>query len=98
MATLEKRIYDATLAREVIENEAFQQAFADIQEEITTAWKNSPVRDEEGRRELYQLLRMSDKLKVMLEGMLTDGKIAQAEREHQERLLAQDRRQGVSTG
>lgn len=98
MATLEKRIYDADRAREVLENEAFVQAFADIQQEITDQWKNSPVRDEEGRRELYQLLRMSDKLKITLEGMLTDGKMAKSEREYQERLLAQQRAEGVSIG
>lgn len=98
MATLEKRIYDATLAREVLDNEAFQQAFEDIKQEYVTAWMNSPVRDPEGREELYRLLKLTDKLKATLDGMLTDGKIAQAEREHQERLLAQDRRQGMSTG
>lgn len=85
--SLEQRVYDADRAREVLENEAFQQAFADIQQEITEQWKNSPARDEEGRKLLWQLLKLSEKLKVTLEGSLEDGKMARLELDHQQSLL-----------
>ncbi len=66
MATIEQRIYDGNRAREVLENEAFTAAFADIRQEIDTQWQNSPARDHEGREHLYQLRRLADKLEATL--------------------------------
>lgn len=98
MATLEKRMYDGELARQVLENDAFNQAFADIKQEYTTAWMNSHAVDQDAREEIWKLIKLADKLKITLEGMLTDGKMANQEREYQARLLAQQRAQGVSIG
>lgn len=76
---LEQRIYDGARAKEVLENEAFAQAFADIEQEYTEAWKNSPANNEAVREKLYLTIRLLNKLKVTLEGAMTDGKMAQAD-------------------
>lgn len=93
---LEQRIYDGDQARLVLENEAFTQAFADIRQEYTTAWMDSPARDVDGREKLYLMLKLTDKLQATLEAAMTDGKLARIELEHQERVLAEDRRHGLN--
>lgn len=89
MASLEQRVYDADLARQVLENEAFHRAFADIEEEYTEAWKQSPARDPEGREKIYLTIRLLQRLKLTLEASLTDGKLAKHEMEHKQGLLDQ---------
>ena len=92
MATIEQRIYNGDRAREVLENEAFDQAFTDMKTEIIEQWTNSPVRDQEGREKLYQLLRLADKLKANLQTSLETGKLARLEMDHQESLLKKAKR------
>lgn len=86
MTTLEKRIYDADRAREVLENEAYQQVFADYKTEITKQWTESPARDQEGREKLWLMLSMLNKLEAMLQTTLDTGKLAKAELNHKQSL------------
>ncbi|MFZ6653799.1 hypothetical protein [Undibacterium sp. TJN19] len=87
MATLEQRIYDANRAKEVLENEAYIQAFADIENEIIEKWKTTPARDAEGREKLWMYLAMLKKFKSQLDSTLQTGKLAQLEVEHKQNLL-----------
>lgn len=89
--TPEKQIYDADQARLVLENEQFAAAMADIETEIWTAWKSSPVRDEEGRRELFRLLKSAEKFASMLKTRLETGKLAQLNLKQQAEMLAAER-------
>ena len=82
MATIEERIYDGNRARDVLENEAFQQVFADIEAEVTDQWKNSPARAEADREKLWMYLAMLRKVKQHLESSLETGKLASLEMEH----------------
>lgn len=84
MATIEQRRYDGDQARLVLENEAFTAALADIRQEITDQWKNSPARDHEGREKLWQLLKLADKLESNLRTMLETGKLAALELKEQQ--------------
>lgn len=85
--TLEGRIYNADRAREVLENEAFQQVFADAKQEITEQWTKSPARDQEGREKLWLMLSLLNKLEAMLQSSLDSGKLAKAELQHQQTML-----------
>lgn len=86
MKSPEQRIYDADQARLVLENPAFEQALADIKQEITESWTNSPARDQEGREKLFQLLKLADKLEVTLRTSLETGRLAKEELKHQQTL------------
>jgi hypothetical protein len=79
---LEQRVYQGARAREVLENEQFQAAFEVIEKEIHDQWMNSSARDPEGREKLWLMLKMLQKVKLTLEGVLDDGKIAAKELEH----------------
>lgn len=94
MATIEERIYSGDRAREVLENEAFLQAFEDIEHEVIEQWKNSPARDEVGREKLWTYLSLMKKLQQHLTSTLETGKLAKIELEHK-RSLAEKVRAGL---
>ena len=81
-----ERIYNGDRAREVLENEAFIAAFADMQTEIIEQWKQSPARDGEGREKLWQLLSLSNKLQSLLQTSLETGKLAKLDLQHDQKL------------
>lgn len=89
---LDQRVYHGDRAREVLENEAFAQAFADIEQELTEAWKTSPQRDVEGRERIHLSLTLLGKLKACLTTTMETGKLAKLEIQHKrsitERLRA----------
>jgi hypothetical protein len=85
--TLEQRLYDGNRAREVLENEVFQQVFVDIELEVIESWKNSPVRDQEGREKIWQYLTLLKKVQSHLTTTLETGKLAQLELQHKQSLF-----------
>ena len=94
------RIYNGDRAREVLENEAYTQAFADIEQEILNKWKESPARDSEGREKLWQLLSLLQKLQSTLQATFDTGKLAKLELEHKRNLAerVRDARSAFSQG
>lgn len=96
MATLEQRRQDGDQARLVLENEAFGRAFDAIKQEYMEAWERAPARDVEGREEIWKTIKLLGKLRSTLEAAMQDGTLAKVELEHQERRLAEERRQGLN--
>ncbi|QJP10462.1 hypothetical protein [Pseudomonas multiresinivorans] len=93
MATLEKQLYDANRAREVLENEVFIQVWADVEQELTKAWQESPARDVEGREKIFLTLQMLRKLHKAIQSTLDSGKLAEKELQHKKTLA--DRARGI---
>jgi hypothetical protein len=87
MAAIEKRIYDGHRAKEVLENEAFQQVFKDIEQEFVEQWKESPARDNEGREKIWIYLSILRKVETHLKTALDTGKLAELELQHKQSLL-----------
>lgn len=83
---ISERIYNADRARECLDNEAFQQAFKDIEQELTEQWKTSPARDEDGREKLWLMLKLLHKVELCLKSSLDSGKLAAKELEYQESM------------
>lgn len=83
---IEQRIYNGNRAREVLENEAYQDAIESLKQEIVEQWKQSPARDEAGREKLWSLLKMADKLEATLRTTLETGKLAELELGHKRTL------------
>jgi hypothetical protein len=97
MTTLDQRAHEGDEARQVLENPAFGRAFNSIEKEHVEAWLNSPARDPQGRETLWMTVKLLHKLRATLEASMTDGKLAKVEMEHQERILAQERSEGINT-
>jgi hypothetical protein len=91
MTTLEQRLYNGDRAREILENEVFQQVFADYRTEITEQWMKSPARDVDGRERLWTFLAHLNKLETMIQSTLDTGKLAAKDLEHR-RTIAQKAR------
>lgn len=98
MATPDQRVYDGDQAKLVLENEAFQQAMADIESEITEQWKQSPARDPEGREKLWQLLKLAGKLRSNLQTRLETGLLARLELDHQQKTMLQKAKELTGLG
>jgi hypothetical protein len=83
--TLSERLYNGDRAKEVLENESFQQAFAEIQKELTDQWLELPSTDgtKAQRDRLHLSLTMLGKVKATLERTMTDGKLAKEELNYQ---------------
>lgn len=94
---LEQRIYDGDQARLVLENPAFARAFDQIEQELTDQWKKSPIRDPEGREELFRMQIALNKVRLTLESTMTDGKLARQHLNHAQKLAAKERAQGIDT-
>lgn len=94
--TLEQRIYDGNRAREILENEVFQQVLTDMEQELTQAWMNSPARDEAGREKLYQYLMTLNKFKGRIVATLETGKLAELDLNHK-RTLMERAKDGVNS-
>lgn len=86
MATIEERIYNGARAKDILDNEVFQQVFSDIEQELFKAWTDSPARDAEGRERIHQYQAMLRKLKSQLQTTFETGKLAQLDLEHKKTL------------
>src|SRR5574337_289256 len=86
--TIEQRIHAGTQARDVLENEAFTQAFEAIEKDLIEAWKSSPARDAAGRESIWTYLHLLNKLKTQLTTTMETGKLAALELDHKRTLLS----------
>ena len=93
MATLQQRVYNGDRARELIENEIFQQVFIDIEEDLIGVWKKSPQRDVEARERIHLALSMLGKIKACLQATLETGTLARLDLQYQQTLM--DRAKGL---
>jgi hypothetical protein len=84
--TPEQAVYLSNRALEVLENEAYVNAFVAIEEELILQWKNSPARDADGREKLWLMLAMLQKVQNCLQATLDGGKLAKKELEHRQTL------------
>ena len=82
--SVEKRIYNADRAKEVLENEAFQWVIEATKEEITESWKNAGNPDD--RERLWISLRLLTKLETALKNRLETGKLARLELDHKKSM------------
>lgn len=85
--TLESRIYDGNRAKEVLENEVFQQVWADLENGLIESWKNLPASEsnQAGRERLHLSVTLLGKIKATIEQTLESGKLAALDVEHLEK-------------
>lgn len=76
MDDTEEAIRRADRALALLDDEMIKASFAEIGEEITRQWRDSPVRDTEGRERLHLMLRLLDRLRQVFEAHIETGKVA----------------------
>lgn len=73
-----QHIARAAKAQEALENPLIAEALDAWDKEITEAWKNSPLRDAEGREKLRLMLEASKTFKAHLTKVMETGQIIKA--------------------
>lgn len=69
------------LAKEVLDNPVYAEAYERIEKELIGKWRES--RDKDEREHLHRLLRSLSKVRSIMEGVMNSGKVA-------EKLLEQE--------
>lgn len=65
-------------AAQVLENPAFAEAFARMRSQIVAAWADCPVNETEKQQFILQQMKLVDRIKPTLEGMIQQGRMAEA--------------------
>jgi hypothetical protein len=73
---LNKQISRGQQAKDILENPLLQDSLKAIRNKLDTEWKNSPLRDVEGREKIFFLVKAIDELEAMLISELETGKLA----------------------
>lgn len=84
---LEQKVAHGIRAAEVLQNEAYIEAFDLIKQEILNKWQQSPARDLEGREKLYMMLGLLEKVQATLQSTMETGKISSKYLDYQKSLL-----------
>lgn len=66
----------AQRAADILNNEVFAEVSRSMRDEIVKAWVACPVRDDEGKQELWRLIKTLDKFEGLLKGYIETGKLA----------------------
>ena len=73
---LNKQISRGQQAKELLEEPLLQDSLKAIRNKLDTEWKNSPLRDVEGREKIFFLVKAIDELEAMLISEMETGKLA----------------------
>lgn len=66
----------AQRAKDILENELFNEAIEQIEADLIKAWKATPARDTEGRERCWTAVQQVGNLKGYFEAVLRDGQLA----------------------
>ena len=88
--TPEQELRRAGLAREVMDNQVYQEAFSSLKADLMRAWESSPARDREGREQLWHAVHLLGRIEQHLQQAMETGRMAslqlQQERSRMEQL------------
>lgn len=65
-------------AAQVLDNPAFAEAFRLMSESIASAWRGCDMRDIEGQQLLLQQMKLVERVRAVLAGLVERGKLAAA--------------------
>lgn len=91
---LQRAVYDASRAREVLDNEVFQDVWAQVEKELIESWKNTPSTSEnlDARERIHLSLTMLHKVKATIEQTMANGTQAKEELTYLQKVAAEAKR------
>lgn len=75
---LEEQANRGDQAAKLLQHPLLVEAFDLIEQDIRDKWTNSPARDVEGRESLWTQLRLLHRLRVEIQAVAENGKVARA--------------------
>jgi len=74
--TLDEELRRAQQAKELLEHPLLIVVFDVLRRQVLDTWKNSAVRDAEGRERLFMAIRIVEQVEGLLREYVTTGKFA----------------------
>jgi hypothetical protein len=74
--TPQQQINRAEHAKRLLEDELLNEALDIIEKEVIAQWEAVPVRDMEGREELWKLYKTAKKFRGILHGVVNSGTLS----------------------
>ena len=74
------------LARQLLQNEIYQDAVSKVREAIIDKWQQAPLRDREGHHELRLMLKLLGDLTGYIQSTMETGKMAAIQSEQDQRM------------
>lgn len=65
-------------AKEILENELFQEAWLTVETALIQKWRECPIRDKEGQHELKLMLKLLDDVKANVVRVMESGRLAES--------------------
>lgn len=85
----------ALRARQLLDNELLAEAFASLEDAYAKAWRSTVIDDSAGREKLFLAINIVGKVREHLTGIVTNGKLAEAELKQLALLAERKKRFGV---
>ena len=85
----------AVRAQELLENDLLAEAFKELEDNYTAAWRASTIDDINGREKLFLAINIVGKVRDHLTVVVTNGKLAQAELKELAQTAERRKRFGV---
>jgi hypothetical protein len=92
---LDQAAAKAIRAQELLDNELLMDAFRGLEESYTAAWRATRIEDVAAREKLFLAINVVGKVRDHLTGILTNGKLAQAELKELAQMAERRRRFGI---
>lgn len=85
-AKLREDVSRAARAKDLVESEMLNEAFAELEKAYIEFWRATKVEDEKGREKLFLAVNMVGKVKQHLQMVLSNGVLARRELEEMSRV------------
>lgn len=85
----------AARAQELLDNKLLTEAFGDLEDSYTSAWRSTGIEDVAAREKLFLAINIVGKVRDHLTAVITNGKLAQAELKELARTAERRKRFGI---
>jgi hypothetical protein len=92
---LDQAAAKAIRAQELLDNELLMEAFRGLEDGYIAAWRATRIEDVAAREKLFLAINVVGKVRDHLTGILTNGKLAQAELKELAQTAERRRRFGI---
>ena len=92
---LDQTVAKAARAQELLDSELLTESFRVLEENYTSAWRATVIDDVAGREKLFLAINIVGRVRDHLNGVVANGKLAQAELKELAQVAERRRRFGI---
>lgn len=92
---LDEAAAKAVRAQQLLDNDLLREAFAELEQNYTAAWRATTIDDVGGREKLFLAINVVGKVRDHLGAIIANGKLAQAELKELSQVAERRKRFGI---